>query len=192
MSKIIFATGNPNKIDEISRLNSGFSFLSLFDVDIKEDIPETGNTFRANALQKAMYVFERNRIPTLAEDSGLVINALNGAPGIYSARYAGEEKNHKKNMIKVLAELNTQFDRTAYYQATICYIDENGHIHYFEGKCQGRISDEMKGEGGFGYDPIFIPEGHEKTFGELPNSTKDEISHRKQAFTLFTHHLTQR
>jgi len=179
--KVIFATGNHHKVNEVSRICPSVTFLSLKDVGIEEEIPETGSTFRANAQQKAQYVFDRTNTPALAEDSGLVVEALNGAPGVFSARYAGDEKNHQKNMMKLLSELSTHTNRRAYFISTFCFYENADKIYFFEGKCHGTIAKEMSGSGGFGYDPIFIPDGHKHTFGQLSDVTKDAMSHRKKS-----------
>lgn len=191
MNKIIFATGNQHKVEEVSRINQHVDFLSLKDVDIVEDIPETGSTFRANALQKARYVFDRKQMPVLSEDSGLCIEALSGEPGVLSARYAGVEKNHAKNIQKVLSQLITQDNRKAFFVSTLCFIDTDRKDHYFEGYCHGIIAHEISGSGGFGYDPIFIPDGFNETFGLLNSEVKDKISHRKKSFALFSAFIQQ-
>ena len=189
MNKIIFATANPHKVEEISRINRSISFLSLTDVGITEDIPETGDTFRENAFQKANYVFEQTNMPVLSEDSGLVIDALDGRPGVLSARFAGTNKNHQHNIEKVLSLLRDKSDRRAHFSSTLCFINSQKQVYYFEGICPGKIHSEIMGTGGFGYDPIFIPEGFEKTFGILDDSIKDKISHRKKSFAIFSEFL---
>ena len=191
MKKIVFATSNSHKIAEVSRINSSIDFISLTELKMLEDIPETGHTFRENAYQKAWYVFSRCKLPTLAEDSGLAIRSLDGNPGVLSARFAGEDKNHQNNMEKVLRLLTDQNDRSAQFISTLCFIDSAGCPHYFEGFCNGQIHTSAQGIGGFGYDPIFIPEGYERTFGELSDDIKDAISHRKKSFALFTTYINE-
>lgn len=186
---IVFATGNQHKVREVNRINEGINFISLTDVGIDTDLPETGDTFEANAEEKARYVFDRESIAVIAEDSGLVVPALGGEPGVYSARYAGTGKDHEANIRKLLRRLAESENRLAYFQATICYIDPNGTAHFFTGKCHGRIHTEKRGNGGFGYDPVFIPNGYDESFGELDPSIKDEVSHRKKAFTKFFNYM---
>src|SRR5690606_14558016 len=135
-------------------------------------------------LAKASYAYEKTGMVTFAEDSGLVVPALNGDPGVFSARYAGEPKNDLANTKKLLRELNGVTDRAAYYTTVIC-IAGLEQVHYFSGKCEGRIATGMHGSGGFGYDPVFIPNGYAQTFGELPSSVKAGISHRAKAMQSF-------
>lgn len=185
MHEIIFATRNKNKVKEINDINSTISFISLDDVGISEDIPETGDTFEENAHQKAAYVFDRIKKPVLAEDSGLVVPSLHGEPGVLSARYAGDDKDDAKNIEKLLSKLTDSAERAAYFNTTICYIDAEGNAHYFTGRCHGHIGLAPAGTNGFGYDPIFIPNGLDKTFAECPIVEKNKISHRKRAFVQF-------
>jgi XTP/dITP diphosphohydrolase len=192
MDKIIFATSNSHKIEEVSRINRSIEFLSLEDVHVYDDIPETGDTFKKNAYQKASFVYSRCHLPTLAEDSGLEVEVLYGEPGVLSARYAGIDKNHQRNMQKVLTLLGDETKRQAQFVSTLCFIDAKGRDHYFEGFCRGRIHTHVQGNGGFGYDPIFIPTDYDCTFGELPHEVKDAISHRKQSFALFASFLNQK
>lgn len=182
--ELLFATHNQHKKEEIQQiLGSDFLIKSLTDYEIFEEIVEDGITFEENALIKAKYCFEKTGIPSVGDDSGLVVNALDGRPGIYSARYAGDH-DFEKNMAKVLEELENEEDRSAYFITVLCYYNENG-AQYFTGKVHGTILKENKGHQGFGYDPIFVPTGYEKTFAEMPSDQKNEISHRKQALDLF-------
>ena len=189
MSQIIFATANQHKVDEINRINNSDTFISLTDAGITEEIPETGQTFHENAFQKANYVFKRKSQPVFAEDSGLVVDALNGAPGVYSARFAGDAKDHDKNIDKVLELLKDVTDRRAHFASVICFISKAGDPLYFDGRCAGSIHIQRAGHGGFGYDPIFIPSGYSKTFGQLDDAIKDQISHRKKSFFSFMEYL---
>lgn len=191
MHKIIFATRNKNKVKEINSINSDIAFISLDDVNITDDIPETGTTFEENAHQKADFVFARTNTSVLAEDSGLVVPSLHGDPGINSARYAGPERDDKKNIQKLLVELSNSEKRAAYFITVICFIDNAGNVHYFMGTCHGSIQHELTGDGGFGYDPVFIPNGMTKSFAECTTEEKNAVSHRKKAFAKFQLYLAQ-
>lgn len=180
--KICFASNNIKKWQEIKDKLSidGIEVITLEMAGITEDIPETGTTFHANALQKAQYVFDKTGLYCFADDSGLEVNVLNGAPGVYSARYAGEQRSTEDNMNKLLSELEGKEDRSASFKTVIALIDEEG-IHYFEGEIKGHIIGEKRGGSGFGYDPVFIPEGYTQTFAEMDSSEKNKISHRALA-----------
>lgn len=147
---------------------------------ITEDIPETGDTFHDNALQKAQYVFDRTSLYCFADDSGLEVHALNGEPGVYSARYAGEQRDANDNMDKLLHELNGKSDRSASFKTVISLLHPSGK-YFFEGEIKGQIIHEKRGEKGFGYDPIFIPDGYDITFAEMSPEVKNTISHRALA-----------
>jgi len=180
---LIFATSNANKVKEISKMlpeNFPYEIKSLKDAGIDVDIPETGNTLRDNAIQKAKFVYDNYGYDTFAEDTGLFIDALNGEPGIYTARYAGEERDSQKNMQKVLEKLQGAEDRKARFITVIALILD-GEVYTFEGVCEGNIASGMTGDGGFGYDPVFVPDGYDKTFAQLPLSEKNKISHRANA-----------
>jgi len=187
--KIIFATNNPHKLSEIQDiLGQEFQLLSLKDIHFEEDIPETQPTLEGNALQKARYIFERFNLPCFADDTGLEIQALHGEPGVYSARYAGSVQDHGSeknrtaaNIVKVLTKLATEKDRSARFRTVIAYLDGKKE-HLFEGTVQGRIINNQRGEDGFGYDPVFVPDGYNQTFAEMPLSEKNKISHRARAF----------
>ena len=180
--EIVFATHNLNKLEEIkAALPSGFVLRSLTDIGCMEDIPETGDTLAENAAIKANHVTQTYGLNCFSDDTGLLINALHGAPGVYSARYAGPQKNAKDNMAKVLMELEAASDRSAYFQ-TVIHLNWQGEAHYFVGEVHGKIIQEKRWDEAFGYDPIFVPEGYEKTFAELPLSIKNQISHRGKAF----------
>lgn len=179
--KLVFASNNQNKILEIqSILNGSIKILSLEDIGCHEDIPETADTIEGNAILKADYVTKNYGYDCFADDTGLEINALNGEPGVYSARYAGEQRNSDDNMNKVLNALSDGSDRNAHFK-TVIALNLNGKQHLFTGIARGKITHDKKGSQGFGYDPIFQPEGYEETFAELPLNIKNKISHRAKA-----------
>lgn len=179
--KLIFASSNKNKIKEIkSVLPSTISLSGLEDVGITNEIPETGETIKENSFLKAKYVAEfldGTNVSVFADDSGLEVDALNGAPGVYSARYAGQPKNDSANNAKLLSELKNSSNRKARF-VTIITLVYNNQIYYFEGEINGTIAFEPTGTTGFGYDPLFIPQGYNKTFAELGSEVKNKISHR--------------
>ncbi len=179
--KLVFATNNHNKIREIQTLlPSTIELVSLADIKCEEDIPETSDTIKGNALQKATYVKKHYGYDCFADDTGLEVEILNGAPGVFSARYASEAKDANANMNKLLNELSGKKNRTALFKTVIALII-NGEVKTFTGICAGNITTEKRGEQGFGYDPIFLPEGYDKTFAELELSKKNEIGHRGKA-----------
>lgn len=181
MRKIVFATNNQHKLEEIREITKGkFEILSLADINCHDDIPETGVTFEENALIKAQYVKYKYGLDCFADDSGLEVDALNGKPGVYTARYAGQNATSEDNMQKLLLELSENSNRDARFKTVIALI-ENGSQYFFEGTIDGVISQTKYGNGGFGYDPIFVPNGYSKTFAELDISIKNEISHRAKA-----------
>ena len=188
MKKLIFATHNQNKVQEVKAVFDGFSIASLADLEYHQEIAETENTFVGNALLKARHVFEVFKTPVFADDSGLEVVALNGAPGIYSARYAGEEKNHAKNNAKLLDALANETNRVAQFITVITYKDAKTELT-FEGIVKGVIAKQTSGSGGFGYDPLFIPEGYNNTFGELPKEIKLRLSHRSRAIAKLHQYL---
>lgn len=187
--KIVFATNNQHKLQEIREiLGDQFEILSLADIGCHEDIPETGNTLEANAHQKAEYVFDHYHIDCFADDTGLEVDALGGAPGVHSARYAeGTDHNSEANMAKLLRELGDNDNRKARFRTVISLIQMEGgnpvcsREYQFEGVVEGRIDREKHGSEGFGYDPVFIPEGYDKSFAELGEEIKNQISHRTRA-----------
>ncbi len=180
--ELVFATNNENKLKEINKLlPQSFSLKGLSDLGINEDIPETGSTLKDNALLKSSYVHERFNINCFSDDTGLEIEALNGEPGVYSARYAGEEKDSLKNMDKVLNNLKGISNRKARFKTVISLILDNKE-YFFEGVVDGFIEESPRGKDGFGYDPIFTPVGYTKTFAELSLEEKNKISHRSRAF----------
>jgi XTP/dITP diphosphohydrolase len=176
--QLVFASNNKNKIKEIQALVSDtIQIISLEDIGCTEDIPETAETIEGNAILKANYVTEKYGYPCFADDTGLEVDALNGAPGVYSARYAGEQKDANDNMNKLLSELKDKTNRKANFKTVIC-LNLNGTQQLFTGIINGKIIDEKIGTNGFGYDPIFTAEGHQKTFAQLTLEEKAHISHR--------------
>lgn len=180
--KICFTTNNAHKLLEVKEiLGDSIELLSLSDIGFEGDIPETHETLEENSLEKAQYIFQKYRIPVFSDDSGLEVVALNGKPGVHTAHYAGS-RDAVANISKVLSELEGQTNnREARFRAVITYIDLEGKEQQFEGIVDGQIAPEMSGAEGFGYDPIFIPKGYEKTFAELSSEVKNTISHRKRA-----------
>ncbi|MBK5195963.1 MAG: non-canonical purine NTP diphosphatase [Proteiniphilum sp.] len=181
MKKIVFATNNKHKLEEIRRIaDNQLQILSLSDINCNGEIDETGATLEENALVKARYVKERFGYDCFADDTGLEVEALEGGPGVYSARYAGESCHPEDNMQKLLSVLQGARNRNARFRTVIALLI-NSEEHLFEGIVRGRITEERRGGSGFGYDPIFIPEGHDLTFAELGNDIKNRISHRALA-----------
>lgn len=179
--KLVFASNNKNKINEIqSILNGSIQLLSLEDIGCHEEIPETANTIEGNAILKANYVTEKYGYDCFADDTGLEVTALNGEPGVYSARYAGEQKNADDNMNKLLNSLIDKEDRSAQFK-TVIALNLNGEQHLFTGIAKGEITSNKTGNNGFGYDPIFQPENYSETFAELASDVKNKISHRAKA-----------
>ena len=195
--KLVFATANPGKVREAAEiLGPGFEIITAAEAGITEDIPETGNTLRANSLQKATYIYDRTGANCFADDSGLEVDILGGAPGVETARYSGEDRNASKNMAKLLSEMarreseasamralgfNTPHaNRKARFRTSVTLIID-GEKHFFDGVMEGSIARERRGDGGFGYDPVFIPEGMTETNGELGEEFKNTISHRGKA-----------
>ncbi len=192
MKKIVFATNNQHKLEEIRKITQGsLEILSLTDIGCNEEIDETGNTLNENALIKATYVKERYGYDCFADDTGLEVDALEGAPGVFSARYAGEACRPEDNMEKLLAEMKDTENRRAQFR-TVIALRCNGENHLFEGVIRGSIIREKKGNEGFGYDPIFMPEGYDKTFAELGTEVKNQISHRAVATGKLMHFLLER
>lgn len=191
MKQLVFATNNANKIREIKEIvGSYIEVLSLSDIGCNEEIPETADTFAGNALQKAVFVKEKYGYDCFADDSGLEVASLNNEPGVYSARYAGEPQDPARNMDKLLANLANNTHRAAAFKTTIALIYE-GETHYFEGVIAGEIITEKRGDGGFGYDPIFVPHGYTTTFAEMGKETKNQISHRAIAVKRLINFLQQ-
>ena len=177
IKKIVFATGNPNKLKEIKSAINSFKIIGLKDLKITEEIPETGDTLKKNALQKAKYVYDKTGLDCFSDDTGLEIEALDNRPGVYSAMYAGSDCNAENNMRKVLKELKEAPNRAAQFKTVIALIVQ-GKEYFFEGVVKGEILKEKKGKDGFGYDPIFRPLGYKESFAEMSIAQKNEISHR--------------
>lgn len=189
--KLVFASNNKNKIKEIQLLlPDSIQILSLEDIGCTEDIPETADTIEGNAMLKANYVTEKYGYDCFADDSGLEVQALNGEPGVFSARYAGEPKNDENNIDKLLSNLKGIENKSANFKTVIC-LNSKGEQHLFTGIINGTIIEERIGTNGFGYDPIFVADGYQKTFAELALEEKARISHRGIAVQKLIHFLQQ-
>ncbi|HNW96951.1 MAG TPA: non-canonical purine NTP diphosphatase [Bacteroidales bacterium] len=187
--QFIFATNNKHKLHEVREaVGERFKIISLDEAGIKEDIPETGITLEENAKMKAQYIFDKYHENCFADDTGLEIDAIDGRPGVYSARYAGEGCNFEDNMIKVLEEMKGRENRKARFRCVVALII-NGEVMSFEGRVEGNILTRERGNKGFGYDPIFIPEGYDITFAEMSLEEKNKISHRGKAIHKLTEYL---
>lgn len=187
--KVVFATNNQHKLKELQAiLGKEFELLSLTEIGCNEEIPEEQPTLEGNARQKAFYVYEKFGYSCFADDTGLEIEALNGEPGVYSARYAGDAKNSQANMDKVLKKLITTDNRKARFRTVISLVLE-GKENQFDGIVEGKITKEKRGDSGFGYDPIFLPAGYEKTFAEMSLADKNQISHRARAVQKLVEYL---
>lgn len=188
--KIVFATNNPNKLKEVQALiPEHITLLSLADIGCYEDIPETQSSIEGNAIQKAEYVKTHYNYDCFADDTGLEVEALNGDPGVYSARYAGAQRNAEDNITKLLFELENKTYRTAQFK-TVVALHLNGRLQTFTGICKGEITEEKQGKQGFGYDPIFKAEGYQKTFAEISLAEKNKIGHRGKAVAQLIAFLT--
>ncbi|MEE4176408.1 MAG: non-canonical purine NTP diphosphatase [Bacteroides sp.] len=188
--KLVFASNNPHKLKEISEiLGPDYPLVSLQDIGCFEDIPEPWPSLEENALAKARYVKTHYGLDCFADDTGLEVEALDGRPGVMSARYAGPGKNSRDNMLKLLEELKNETNRRARFRAVIALILD-GQEYLFEGIVNGHITHSARGEGGFGYDPVFIPEGYAQTFAELSADIKNRVSHRFRAIEKLVHFLT--
>tara|TARA_R110000850_G_scaffold150497_1_gene273140 strand:+ start:34658 stop:35245 length:588 start_codon:yes stop_codon:yes gene_type:complete len=188
--KIVFATNNANKLKEVqSQLPATIELLSLEDIGCTEDIPETSPTIKGNALQKANYIKNKFGYDCFADDTGLEVEVLKGEPGVYSARYAGEQKNADDNMNKLLAALEGKTNRKAQFKTVVALISE-GNTQTFTGICKGVIITSKNGEKGFGYDPVFQPDGYDITFAEMDLETKNSIGHRGKAIRQLLEFLT--
>lgn len=189
--EIIFATGNRHKLEEAQQiLGDKYTLKTPADFGITEDIPETADTIEGNALQKVQYIWDKVHMPCFADDTGLFVDALDGAPGVRSARYAGEDKKAEDNVKKLLQEMEGRSDRSARFRCIVALMMD-GNPKLFEGKVEGVITTSPSGNGGFGYDPVFAPEkyGKERTFSELTAQEKNEISHRGEAMRLLAEYL---
>lgn len=189
MTRLCIATNNAHKLKEVKALlPGGFQLLSLADIGCKVELPEEQNTIRGNAHQKASYVKVHFGVDCFADDTGLEVEALEGAPGVHSARYAGLEASDQDNCAKLLDALGHEESRTARFRTVICLI-RGSEVHYFEGLVDGAISNKREGAQGFGYDPIFIPEGHKQTFAQMSEEQKNQISHRGEAVRKLVEYL---
>lgn len=191
MKEIVFATHNEHKLAEVRGIvGAGIKILGLSDIDCHNDMPETGATFEENALQKAKYVKEKYGYDCFAEDSGLEVDSLNQKPGVHTARYAGPNATSDDNMDKLLSSLKGVSNRSARFRTVIALI-ENGNHHFFDGKIEGTIPESRMGEGGFGYDPVFVPQGYSSSFAQLGVDIKNKISHRAIATQKFIDFLNR-
>ena len=190
--RLVFATNNAHKLEEIRAIfGNSIEILSLADIHCHADIPETADTLEGNARQKSRYVYEHYGLDCFADDTGLEVESLGGAPGVYSARYAdGQGHDSQANMNKLLKEMEEKNDRKAQFRTIISLI-EKGEERQFEGIVKGQITREKRGESGFGYDPIFQPDGYETTFAELGSDIKNRISHRARAVAALCDYLTK-
>jgi len=187
--RLVFATNNLNKLKEVREiLNNNFNILSLEDINCYEDIPETQPTIEGNAAQKSFYLYDKYSENCFADDTGLEIEALNGEPGVYSARYAGKNRNFEENIQKVLLNLKDKSNRKARFKTVISLVIQGKEVQ-FEGLVYGSILEEKHGEGGFGYDAIFLPDGYNQTFAEMNSEQKNLISHRGVAVRKLTDYL---
>lgn len=192
MARYLLCTGNPGKVAELrALLPAHIELITLAEAGLPNDLPETGDTLEANALQKARFAHERTGLPCIADDTGLEVAALGGAPGVLSARYAGPAKDPVANMAKLLRELADAQDRSARFRTVIAWVDRDDE-HLFTGEVLGRITEEARGSGGFGYDPVFLPEMSDLTFAELDATRKNAISHRGQAVWKLARWLAER
>lgn len=189
MRELIFATNNKHKLEEVRQLLEGkATIVSLAQAGLEGEIPETADTLQGNALQKAQWVWERTGKDCFADDTGLEVDALDGAPGVYSARYAGEHCTFDDNVNKLLDAMEGKTNRKAAFRTVICLI-EGGEPRYFEGKVEGCILTERYGKGGFGYDPVFMPDRFAVSFAEMPLEVKNQISHRGLAVSQLVQYL---
>jgi len=189
MFKLVFATNNLNKLNEVSNmLPEKVELLTLEQIGCLEDIPETHDTLEENALQKARYVYEKYGLNCFADDTGLEVDALEGRPGVHSAHYAGDQRDSNANMDKLLNELEHSDNRKARFRTVIALILDGEEL-LFNGIAEGEIIREKLGQDGFGYDPIFLPEGHQQTFAQMPLKLKNQISHRYKAIRMFADYL---
>ena len=190
MKSLVFATNNPHKLQEVREiLQDKFHIKSLAEIGCFDEIPETSPTIEGNALQKAQYIAEHFSTPCFADDTGLEVEALDGDPGVYSARYAGENATYDDNVDKLLEELKGKANRKARFKSVVAMVDGGREI-LFEGIINGAIIQERRGTSGFGYDPVFVPEGYDQTFSEMPPALKNSISHRALAVDKLVNYLT--
>lgn len=192
MDRLVLASRNKNKIEEMKSLVSGLDIevLSALDFPELEEVEEDLPTLEGNALKKARYVHEITGLSSLSDDTGLEVEALDGAPGVYSARYAGEDVTYQDNVLKLLKEMNGKENRSAQFRTVVALVTDTEE-YTFEGICEGEIITEQRGDKGFGYDPVFLPKGFVKTFAELNSTIKNEISHRGRAIQKFISFLSR-
>lgn len=189
--KLVFVSNNKNKVSEVSSiLPERFEVVTLYEVAGHVDIEETADTLEGNAEIKADYIWDKFGISSFADDTGLEVESLNNQPGVRSARYAGESKKDEDNMNKLLDELSAGKSRKARFRTVVCFIHLS-EKHFFEGVVEGRISESKKGANGFGYDPIFIPDGYDKTFAEMESNEKNSLSHRRRAIDSFVKYINE-
>jgi XTP/dITP diphosphohydrolase len=192
MIRLVLATNNPHKVKEIRIiLPESFELLDLKQAGVTEELPETSGTIEGNAIQKALRVWELTGMQCVADDSGLEVEVLGGKPGVDSAHFAGLPRNDARNIIFLLDQLEGVQNRRARFRTVLAYV-QNGEVFTFEGTVQGVITNAQRGTGGFGYDPVFVPEGFEKSFAELPAEVKNSISHRANALKLFHDFIVKR
>ncbi len=190
--RLCFASNNKHKLEEIKNVvGRKFEILSLADIKCNEELPETRNTLEGNSLQKAEYVLQHYNTPCFADDTGLEVEALNGAPGVYSARYAGNHRNTDDNIVLLLQNLKNDTNRKAQFRTVITLICIEAQPVFFEGVIRGEIITEKRGSSGFGYDPVFVPEGHSKTFAEMTLEEKNQLSHRAIAVKKLAEYLSR-
>jgi XTP/dITP diphosphohydrolase len=184
--KILIATNNKHKVDEIKNIlsNEEFELFTLSDLNIYIDVEEDKDTLEGNALKKAKEMYEIAKIPTIADDTGLFVEALNNEPGVFSSRYAGENATYDDNCRKLLKSMINipEGNRNAYFKTVVCFYESENKHYFFDGICNGRITTKKFGEKGFGYDPLFIPDGFDRTYAEMSDEEKNSISHREKAF----------
>ncbi len=191
MKTIAFATSNDHKMEELRHILPQYKILGLKDLGIQEEIHETGSTLEENALIKAEFLFNKTGQSSFSEDTGLEVDALNGAPGVHTARYAGVSRNPEANMDLLIDNLKENSDRSAQFRTVIVYKSAN-EVRIFEGIVRGQIAKTKSGQGGFGYDPVFIPDGYNNTFAELDQTIKNQISHRAKAVKYLLEYLILR
>jgi XTP/dITP diphosphohydrolase len=190
MLQLVFATNNANKLEEIKNLiPDNYDVKGLKEVKIIEEIPETHETLKENAIEKALYIYNKYKLSCFADDTGLEVDALNGAPGVYSARYAGVGCTYDDNVNKMLKEMALIKNRKAVFRTVIALVEKGGNVMTFEGQVNGIITVDKSGKNGFGYDPIFKPDGFNQTFAEMTIETKNRISHRGRALEKFINYL---
>lgn len=193
--KILIATNNKHKIIEIKEIinNDEIELVTLSDLNINIDVEEDKDTLEGNALKKAEEMYRLAKIPTIADDTGLFVNSLNGEPGVFSSRYAGENATYDDNCVKLLNTMKDIPDenRSAYFKTVVCIYESENKYRFFEGICSGTITKKKHGEKGFGYDPIFIPDGFDKTYAEMSEKEKNSISHRGRAFVKAANYISE-